>query len=120
MNPKLVVVGAFLISGAVAWAVWAAGTGEGIKGFTDVRLYIQTITPASVAANTCAEQTFTVTGLRTTDTVVINVAGITAGTAAGSPRVSANNTLAVAYCNNTAGPLTPNAGSYRIVAIRHP
>ena len=86
---------------------------------TQETVYSQTITPASVASLTSAEQTFTVTGLATNDKVFINTGlAPTAGTGVSSVRVSATNTLAVTFFNNTAGPLTPSAGTWQIVAIR--
>ena len=83
-----------------------------------VRLYTQTITPASVAAATVAEQTFTVTGLTTADDVFVNPAAIVNATGIAGVRVSAANTLAIRYVNPTAGALTPTAGTYAIVAFR--
>ncbi len=85
---------------------------------TQIKVYSQTVTPASVAANLCAEQTFTVTGLTTADKIFINPVATGNATSAGQVRVSATNTLAVTYCNPTAGALTPAAGAANIVAIR--
>jgi len=85
---------------------------------TKVVIYSQTLIPASVAAAVCAEQTFTVTGLATTDKVFFNPVATGNATAAGQVRVSAADTLAVTYCNPTAGALTPAAGSANIVALR--
>lgn len=83
-----------------------------------IRVYSQTITPASVATVVCAEQTFTVTGLTTEDAVIINPAATGNATSACQARVSAADTLAVMYCNPTAGALTPGAGTMTIIAIR--
>ena len=93
--------------------VGASGT-----AVTQMRVYSETITPAYVAANVCAEQTFTVTGLTTADKVFINPVATGNATSAGQVRVSAANTLAVTYCNPTAGALTPAVGTMNIVAIR--
>lgn len=82
------------------------------------RVYSQTITPASVAAATVAEQTFTVTGLTTADKVFINNAATGNATGIAGCRVSAANTLAISFVNPTAGALTPGAGTYNIVAMR--
>ena len=76
------------------------------------------LTPASVATITCAEQTFTVNGLKVGDLVNVNPPSITAGVAPVSARVSAANTLAITFCNPTAGSLTPAAGSYIINVMR--
>lgn len=85
---------------------------------TKVKVYSQTITPASVAAATVAEQTFTVTGLSTSDKVFVNAGAIVNSVGIGNVRVSAANTLAVQFVNPTAGSLTPTAVTWQIVAIR--
>ena len=81
-------------------------------------VYTPNLTPATVAANISAEQTFTVTGLTTGDTVEINPPGATAGIVVAGVRVSAANTLAITWGNLTAAPLTPTGGVYRVIAIR--
>ena len=85
---------------------------------TNIRIYSQTITPASVATIVCAEQTFTVTGLTTADKVFYNPPATGNSTSAAQVRVSAADTLAVMYCNPTLGALTPGAGTALIIAIR--
>lgn len=82
-----------------------------------VAYYTATVTPASVAANVCAEQTFTVTGLTTSDVVFINPVATGNATSAGQARVSAANTIAITYCNPTAGGLTPGAGTLKVIAF---
>ena len=81
------------------------------------------ITPASVSAGACAEQTFTVSGLATTDLVLTTAQPSTSspGTniAIGGWRVSAANTIAIQFCNvnrNTSG--TPVAGTYTVAIMR--
>lgn len=77
------------------------------------------LTPAAVAANTTAEQTFTVNGLLIGDFVEVNKPTTQAGLGLANFRVSAANTLAIAFSNNTASPITPTAGeSYQLVVIR--
>jgi len=82
--------------------------------------YIQpSITPAAVAANITAAQTFTVAGLETTDHVLVSCAAAqTAGLFIADARVSATNTLSVQFGNCTAGSLTPTAGAYYIDIVR--
>lgn len=82
--------------------------------------YIQpSLTPAAVAANITAAQTFTIAGLLTTDHVAIACAtDQTAGVFIADVRVSAANTLSVQFGNITAGSLTPTAGNYIIDVIR--
>jgi NADH dehydrogenase/NADH:ubiquinone oxidoreductase subunit G len=91
------------------------GTGTPI---TKIAVYAPSLTPASVAAATTAEQTFTVTGLTTADKVIVNGPAPTAGTGIVNARVSAANTLAITFANVTAAAATPTAGTYTIVAIR--
>ncbi len=87
---------------------------------TKVSLYTPSLTPTAVTADTSAEQTFTVTGLATTDTVVVNPpASFGDGLVLAGARVSAANTLAVRFGNMTAGSLTPVAGTYRVLAVRN-
>lgn len=106
-------------SGQIATAVDANNLGVAPATFaTQIKVYSQTITPASVAANLCAEETFTVTGLTTDDKVVYNPVAAGNASSATQWRVSAANTLAVTYCNPTAGALVPGAGTAEIVAIR--
>ena len=72
------------------------------------------LTPVSVAANTTAEQTFTVAGLPANSQVVVNKPSVTPGLGLGGARVSALNTLALNYVNNTASAITPPAETYVI------
>ncbi len=83
-----------------------------------IRLLKATITPAEVAANVTAEQTFTVSGLSTADAVFISPVATGNATMAGQARVSAADTLAVIYTNPTAGALTPAAGVMNILAVQ--
>jgi hypothetical protein len=85
---------------------------------TKVVVYTPSLTPSSIAANTSAEQTFTVAGLSTSDTIYINPPSLTAGTGIVGVRVSATDTLKISFANFTGGSLTPPSGTYRIVAIR--
>lgn len=78
-----------------------------------------TLSPAIVAANTTAEQTFTVTGLAVGDVVMVNKPTTQAGLGIVGARVSAANTLAITFSNNTAAGITPTASEvYAIGGIR--
>ncbi len=78
-----------------------------------------TLTPVSVAANTTAEQSFTVPGLLPTDFVDCYAQSAqTTGIGIVNNRVSAANTLQIGFSNNTAGSLTPMAGVYIIIVTR--
>jgi hypothetical protein len=85
---------------------------------TNIRVYSQTITPSAVGAATVSTQTFTVTGLSTSDKVFVNNAAISNATGIVGVRVSAANTLEIKFVNPTAGSLTPTAGTWTIIAIR--
>jgi hypothetical protein len=74
----------------------------------------QTLTPVSVAANTTAEQTFTVTGLVANGLAWVNKPSYTAGIGIVGVRVSAVNTLAITFANNTATAIVPPAEIYTI------
>lgn len=73
------------------------------------------LSPAQVAANTTAEQTFTVPGLKVGDFVDVNKPTAQAGLGIAAVRVSAANTLAVSFSNNTASPITPTAAETYLV-----
>lgn len=85
---------------------------------TKTVVYTPSITPASVAAATVAEQTFTVAGLTTADKVIVNPPAIANATGIVGARVSAADTLAIRFVNPTAGALTPSSGTYTVIAIR--
>lgn len=75
------------------------------------------IDATSVAANTSAEQTFTVDGLKVTDTVFVNKPDLDAGLAIGNTRVSADDTLAITFVNSTAAAIDPAAENYKILVV---
>jgi hypothetical protein len=77
-----------------------------------------TIDAASVAANTSAEQTFTVTGLKTEDLVYVNKPSASAGLGVVNARVSAADTLALTFMNTTASPINPASETYKLIVIR--
>jgi hypothetical protein len=80
--------------------------------------YIQLLTPQSVAANTTAEQTFTVTGLVFTNsvasTVKVTKPSMTAYLEVVGARVTAAGSLGITYQNNNSGAITPPAEYYYI------
>lgn len=78
-----------------------------------------TLTPVQVAANTAAEQTFTVAGVRVGDVVFVTKPTSQAGLGIVNVRVSAANTLAITFANNTAAAITPTAAEvYQVGGIR--
>jgi hypothetical protein len=79
-----------------------------------LKLYSPTLTPVAVAANVCAEQTFTVTGLKASTSVWVNKPTFTAGIGIAGVRISSANTLAINYYNGTAASITPPAETYLV------
>ena len=79
-----------------------------------------TLSPASVAINTTAEQTFTVNGLLAGDFVTCNKPTAQEGLGIVGCRVSAANTLAITFSNNTAGAITPTAAQTYLVLVTRP
>lgn len=80
-----------------------------------------TLTPAQVAANTTAEQLFTLAGVQLANDAVVSVSKPTsqAGLGIVNYRVSANNQIGITFANNTAAPITPTAGEkYKVVICR--
>jgi hypothetical protein len=80
-------------------------------------VFSQTITPASVAALTTAEQTFSISSPNTLvagSPVWINKPSWTNGLAILGVRVSAANTLAITFANMTSSAIVPPAESYLI------
>jgi len=78
-----------------------------------------TLSPTSVAANTTAEQTFTVAGVNVGDVVFVNKPTAQAGLGIVGARVSAANTIGITFANDTASPITPTASEvYRVGGIR--
>lgn len=95
------------------------GSDEAGTDLIQIKDYSQTLTPASVPATTApVEQTFTVTGLLTTDRIILNGPAPTAGVGIGNVRASAADTLAIQFINPTGGSVTPTSGSYKILALR--
>lgn len=90
---------------------------NGISAPNLVKVQSVTLSPAQVAANTTAEQTFAVTGVAATDVVLtVNKPTAQAGLGIVGWRVAAANSIGVTFCNNTASPITPTASqSYRVV-----
>lgn len=84
-----------------------------------LKVFDNTLTPTGTAATTCAEQTFTVAGLETTDYLLAVVPpSQVAGVSPASYRISAKDTLAITFCNPTAATVTAAAGNYKIIAFR--
>lgn len=74
----------------------------------------------AVPANGTSEQTVTVNGLVTTDTVLMNKLSYQAGLGIVNTRVSAANTLAIEYMNNSASPITPTSETCKVYRFPNP
>lgn len=105
------------VLGAATGTSLALGGGTAI---TQISAYAPSLTPAATSAVIqTTEQTFTVTGLATTDKVVVNGPVPTSLCPAVTFRVSAADTLAIGFSTLTAVACTPAAGVYNIIAIRN-
>lgn len=77
-----------------------------------------TLSPAEVAANTSAEQTFTVNGILAGDHVLVNKPTAQAGLGIVGSR-AALNTLYITFMNATGTPITPTASqTYTVLLSR--
>jgi hypothetical protein len=72
----------------------------------------------SVPANTSAEQTFPVRGLKAGDFVHVNKPSLHAGLVVSTARVSAADTLAITFGNTTAAPIDPAVETYLLFYFR--
>jgi len=79
-----------------------------------------TISPASVGANTTAEQTFTLQGLQPGDVVSVTKPTTQAGLGVVNSRVTAANTIGITFSNNTGGGIVPTAGETYLVEMNRP
>lgn len=91
-----------------------------IGNIQKIGLFLLALTPASVAANTTAEQTFTETGigLLVTDNVDVSKPSFQAGLGIVNVRVSALDALAITYINATAAAIVPAAETYQVNVAR--
>jgi len=97
------------------WIPWIKRLAD---AFPKTNTYSVSLTPVSVAANTTAEQAFTVSGLVASDIVIVNKPSLDAGIGIVNARVSAVNTLAITYSNNTGGSIVPTSETYKILTTR--
>lgn len=82
--------------------------------YTRHTIVTASLTPASVAANTCAAQTLTVSGLNAGDHVInrdVEPSFIN-GLSLDGVLVTAANTATMNWCNNTGAAITPPSGTY--------
>jgi hypothetical protein len=75
------------------------------------------LTPSEVAANTSAEQLFTVTGVAAGDVVSVNKPTAQAGLGIVGVRASAANQVGITFANVTGTPITPTAGQTYLFSV---
>lgn len=82
--------------------------------FTRHTVITGSLSPTAVAANTCAAQSATITGLSAGDHVINRdvVPSFTAGLSLNGVIVTAANMVSMNWCNNTAAAITPPSGTY--------
>lgn len=105
---------------------WHSGVGhmKGLKvgaaptQISQIKVYSPSLNPASVALTSVSTQTFTVTGLSTSDTVVVNPPSLTAGLLVTNCFVSAANTLSITFYNTTGSAIDELVATWKVVAIR--
>ncbi len=96
------------------------GTMVGRGNFLYSFAILLTLTPAATAGSSTVEQSFTVPGLQTNDQIsALSFSGpYTVNVDMANIRVSAANTLTIAFQNNTGGSLTAPAGNYLLEVNR--
>lgn len=78
-------------------------------------VFSASFTPTGTAANTCAEQELTVTGVVSTDVVQVTAPGGTVAVA--GARASGDDTVEIMFCNPTASLATADSGTYRFLSF---
>jgi len=86
----------------------------------DIRTATFTYDPASLAANTHVEETVTITGLKTVDTILAVIKPtFTQGFQVGQGRVSLDDTLSIQIVNGTGSASNPTSETYTLVYIKN-
>jgi len=83
-----------------------------------IKIITMSINPASIAANTSAEQQFGVTGVLPGDVVFVNKSSVDAGTGIVGARVSSANTVGITFGNFTGGAIDPGSQTFTLVIVR--
>lgn len=78
-----------------------------------------TLSPASVSNASSVEQTFTMTGLLTTDQVIVSNPAPQSGLGIVNSRVQAAGVIGISFANTSAATITPTAATaYQVLVIR--
>lgn len=81
--------------------------------------FTATITPTAIAAASCADESFPVTGIVSGDLTIAQVpSGATLGQVSMSAESPAAGSVRLHFCNPTASSQAPPAGAYKIAQIR--
>lgn len=98
------------------WTAWF----QRISGeLPQLKIYSVELNPASVPANSTAEEAFTVTGVVTGDVVLrVIKPTFTSGFAVIEGRVTAADQVTIQFANVTGGALNPGAETYTILVLR--
>jgi hypothetical protein len=97
-----------------------AGVQIGTNGtaLTKMAKYTATLSPTAVAANTCAAQSFTVTGVAAGDMfVAVQKPTEQAGLNVDHGHVTGSNTATINFCNHTGSSITPTASETYTVLV---
>lgn len=108
----------------VVYQAYGAGGGQcrataeiGDDAATTAAAFTPTLTPAAVAANTTAEQSFTCTGITTAHRILnVNKAAQQAGLQIVAFKCDAADTLKITYTNTTGASITPTAAEVYTVS----
>ena len=96
--------------------------GPNARWYNDIEMAFQhyeiTLDVASVAANVTSEQTFSVKGINSSDTLIINKPSHTIGLGIVNVRASAKDEIAITFMNATGSVIDPSSEEYILVAIR--
>lgn len=89
-----------------------------ISNVTEAVVLAVALTPASVAADTSAEQLFNVPGVLASDFISVNAPAATAGVGIVGARAAGAGQVGITYSNSTAAAVTPAAGTY-LIKVEH-
>ena len=92
--------------------------GSNGTSLTKMAKYTATLSPTAVAANTCAAQSFTVTGVAAGDMfVAVQKPTEQAGLNVDHGHVTGSNTATINFCNHTSSSITPTASETYTVLV---
>ena len=94
-----------------SWMKWLITISDNVPKYTKHEVSVNV---PSVSANTTLEHTFTLEGVASNDFVTVSKPSHTTGLGITNVRVSAINTIAITYMNNTGSPIDPSAETYTL------